>query len=1068
MRSERRAWSTVSGLVSRLPSSVTWVTALGIVLLAGYSVAKAGAAGRSIDERTEDVLKRERFTVGRLSERTDWQPCAVIDTSGVIVRSHCGSASAEPQREAERLEAIARELRMARQSDSSIAMLRASAVLDLRFRDVAPSALDRAIATLSTASERAPSNPAVFNALAVALLEKGEREQDMRSALAALDAVEHAASLDSGSTSILFNRALALERLYLLASAHDAWTTYLAVERDAQWRNEAQGHLRALAERSDDFPWRPMDANAAPRLLLDEGVRLLPHIRRSPQRAREFSFGALGAWGSAFAAGDSANAGSILAMAGRVADTLDAVRADASIRLALRTIRERAGDREATAMLASAHRELAAGFALYARSSYEEAERNLSRAEHTLRAIGSPMARWAASYRGACELGRGLDARADTTFARVIAEGTIEEPALVGKATWALGVSQGHRGNYELSNGYHRRAAAFIARAKEPENEGAISFLLAENLNFSGQLPAARAEAFRGLQLLSPHRRSSFLRLHLTTVASVASSEDLRFAAAAVTDELLHLARRADNPNALAIALLARARIRAALGQQPGARRDLAEAVALSSRLEGARQDRVRADALLIEAQVSRATSPGPALAMLERVLGEYRRLHVDLFVPEVLHEIARASRDAGDAGAGRAYIGEAIGLIEQQRVTFGSAESRAALDEETEKVFDTAIEMELAAGDSARAFEYLERERSGAWFDAPALREVGAHLPAALLLVEYALLPGQLVIWTASATETHTYTVPIGRDSVAALVERFARESGSTETSDGAARARLYDILLRPIAAELGPIRHLAVVPDRELARVPFAALWDRVAHQYVVERLQVRTQQSAAFFIAARTLAASKPSVPPRAFLIGNPQLDTTAEKGLAPLPGAAREAELIRSLYTKPTMRTGNSASRAQVVSLLATHSVVHFAGHAVFNSEQPELSYLALAPDGAGSSGRLAAREIGAMRLSNLRLVVLSACSSLSARPTRTGALAGLAFSFLRAGAPAAVSTLWDVDDATTTQLLVTFHRFYAAGVAAPEALRLAQLESLRSGRRGLAAPAAWAGFIYSGS
>jgi CHAT domain-containing protein len=133
--------------------------------------------------------------------------------------------------------------------------------------------------------------------------------------------------------------------------------------------------------------------------------------------------------------------------------------------------------------------------------------------------------------------------------------------------------------------------------------------------------------------------------------------------------------------------------------------------------------------------------------------------------------------------------------------------------------------------------------------------------------------------------------------------------------------------------------------------------------------------------------------------------------------------------------------------------------------VFNSEQPELSYLALASS-ASDTGLLMAREIGALRLSNLEIVVLSACSTSSPRPTRGGAVSGLAYSFLRAGAPATVSTLWDVDDAIAKELLTRFHRAYAGGIPAAEALRLAQLHALQSPRPELRAPNAWAAFVYS--
>ena len=72
---------------------------------------------------------------------------------------------------------------------------------------------------------------------------------------------------------------------------------------------------------------------------------------------------------------------------------------------------------------------------------------------------------------------------------------------------------------------------------------------------------------------------------------------------------------------------------------------------------------------------------------------------------------------------------------------------------------------------------------------------------------------------------------------------------------------------------------------------------------------------------------------------------------------------------------------------------------------------------------------------------------------------------MAYSFLRAGVPATVSTLWDVSDEDVADLLVDFHRRLVEGKGKPaaEALQLAQLEAIKKG----SAPRAWAAFIYTG-
>jgi CHAT domain-containing protein len=393
------------------------------------------------------------------------------------------------------------------------------------------------------------------------------------------------------------------------------------------------------------------------------------------------------------------------------------------------------------------------------------------------------------------------------------------------------------------------------------------------------------------------------------------------------------------------------------------------------------------------------------------------------------------------------------------------------------ERVFDAKIRIELANKRSDSAFAYLERGRVAAWAPdarlavgtgrAPAsLTRIRELLPADAVFIEYALLPDTLAMWIVSSRGSRPYAVAVRRDSVAQLVDRFTRETGDADVDTTSARARLFDLLVAPFASELAAGGEIVVVPDRELARVPFAALWNRGTGRYVLEDYRVRTLPSAAFLIAASSRAAS-PDSRASALVIGNPELDAASAAELPPLPGAFREAQQVARLYGRGKLLRGPGASRDSVLELLPKYGVFHFAGHAVANGDQPELSYLALASKYAGEVGMLRAAEIGRLRLSNLQIVVLSACSTLNPRRSRMGAIAGLAYSFLRAGAPATVSTLWDVDDAVTTELLVSFHNRFAGGTPAAEALRLAQQDALRSQRPELRSPRAWGAFVYTG-
>ncbi len=243
------------------------------------------------------------------------------------------------------------------------------------------------------------------------------------------------------------------------------------------------------------------------------------------------------------------------------------------------------------------------------------------------------------------------------------------------------------------------------------------------------------------------------------------------------------------------------------------------------------------------------------------------------------------------------------------------------------------------------------------------------------------------------------------------------------------------------------------------------FAALWDTTAHAdspYVMHRWVTSQSPNAGFLLDAVRAPSQVPNLSP-ALVVGNPMLADSL--GLDSLAYAEEEAkEIARHYEVRPLM--GRAASKQAVMEAMKRTSVIHFAGHSVYNRDQPELSYLALAPDKPGDDGLLYAWEIDSLSLSNVKVAVLSACSTLNPRPTRAGATAGLAYSFLRGGVPGIVSTIQDVRD-DETEFLRHFHEALDNNLPPAAALRQAQLIALGSKDSRQRKPSAWAAFIYTG-
>lgn len=199
---------------------------------------------------------------------------------------------------------------------------------------------------------------------------------------------------------------------------------------------------------------------------------------------------------------------------------------------------------------------------------------------------------------------------------------------------------------------------------------------------------------------------------------------------------------------------------------------------------------------------------------------------------------------------------------------------------------------------------------------------------------------------------------------------------------------------------------------------------------------------------------------------------------ETGLAngewPLPrllGTRREAAAILALAPESKRRQALDfeANREAVTGgEIGEYQIVHFATHGVLNSHHPELSGIVLSLiDGQGRprDGFLRLHEIYNLRLP-AELVVLSACQTGLGKEIRGEGLVGLTRGFMYAGAPRLVTSLWQVDDKATSELMKLFYRgMLGQKLTAAAALRAAQVEMWR--QKDWPSPYYWAAFALQG-
>ena len=186
-----------------------------------------------------------------------------------------------------------------------------------------------------------------------------------------------------------------------------------------------------------------------------------------------------------------------------------------------------------------------------------------------------------------------------------------------------------------------------------------------------------------------------------------------------------------------------------------------------------------------------------------------------------------------------------------------------------------------------------------------------------------------------------------------------------------------------------------------------------------------------------------------------------------GLPPLPLGTQEVTAVADHCDDAQLFLDKAANRTNFLQHAPTARILHLSTHGRANLEQPNLSYVAFTQTGgdADADERLYYNELGALHLP-AELVVLSACETSIGRPVPGETVASLATAFAAAGAHSTVTTLWQVDERATLELLDAFYGRLAAGDGRQLALHEAQQELRRS--KDYAHPYYWAGLALHGS
>ncbi|MGB7441224.1 MAG: CHAT domain-containing protein [Coleofasciculaceae cyanobacterium] len=250
----------------------------------------------------------------------------------------------------------------------------------------------------------------------------------------------------------------------------------------------------------------------------------------------------------------------------------------------------------------------------------------------------------------------------------------------------------------------------------------------------------------------------------------------------------------------------------------------------------------------------------------------------------------------------------------------------------------------------------------------------------------------------------------------------------------------QLYNWLIKPLENDLKAAQAETIIyaPDGQLRYIPLAALYD--GQQWLVQRYRINNI-TAASLIELDTQPQSQLKILAGAFTTGNYSFTLGKERfNFGGLPYAGVEVETLAKTVANTTTLINNAFNPEETKPKMGDYTVLHFATHGAIVPGTPEESFILF---GDGTPVTIA--DVRNWNLNNIDLVVLSACETGLGGNLGTGAeILGLGYQMQRAGAKAAIASLWTVDDGGTQLLMNAFYNALQSNFSKAEALRLAQI------------------------
>ena len=329
------------------------------------------------------------------------------------------------------------------------------------------------------------------------------------------------------------------------------------------------------------------------------------------------------------------------------------------------------------------------------------------------------------------------------------------------------------------------------------------------------------------------------------------------------------------------------------------------------------------------------------------------------------------------------------------------------------------------------------------------------------ITLLEYYVMPQKTFVWIISRNCIQLKRLSMGEKQLYLLANKLRllitdiNEYKMNRKRYLEISNKLYKELFQPIIGEI-KTKSLVIIPHKVLHKISFALLYDK--QHFLIEKFNISYVPSLniLYYVIKKRKKGQHGHL--RLLALANPITDQAA------LPSAEREVENIKNFFKYHMVLKKEKASETVVKAKSSEYNVIHFACHGEFNEKLPLQSSLLLTKDDK-NDGYLQVHEIFSLYLKNTEFVVLSACETALGKIYGGDDLIGFTRSFIFAGTPSILATLWEIDDDATAELMTCFYNNWLhKNMTKPEALRKAQMALLHSNWEH---PFYWGAFLILG-